>query len=258
MQQNNLKECELKFRTKITNKLMGIEAKKPKEFWNLISKMKKWGSQIEDPSDCIQPDEWVAHFQSLLNDGLDTSSNMIEELVKFEKDPTFSELDFSILENEIEKALKKMDNNATTGLDKIPTTLLCKGKKFLMPLFNKIFCNTSYPTMWVQNFLKTIFKTGDISDTNNYRGIANGVALLKRFSLIPLDRLDKRIHTSHHVSINQIGFMKGHRAADHIFVLQTIINKIVKAEKKKLFAAFIGFKKAYDKVKSCQGEGWLS
>ena len=125
MQQNNLKECELKFRAKLTNKWV-LKQKKPKEFWNLISKMKKWGSPNEDPSDCIQPDKWVAHFQSLLNDGLDTSSNMIEELVKFEKDPTFSELDFSIPENEIEKALKKMDNNATPGVDKIPTTLLCK------------------------------------------------------------------------------------------------------------------------------------
>ena len=112
--------------------------------------------------------------------------------------------------------------------------------------------------MWAQNILKTIFKKGDISGTNNYRGVAIGVALSKLFSLILLDRLDKRIHTSHPVSINQIGFMKGHRTADHIFVLQTIINKIMKAEKKKLFAAFIGFKKAYDKVKSCQGEGWLS
>ena len=42
--------------------------------------------------------------------------------------------------------------------------------------------------------------------------------------------------------------MKGCRTSDHIYLLQTIIEKVVKKNKKKLFAAFIDFKKAYDTV----------
>ena len=42
--------------------------------------------------------------------------------------------------------------------------------------------------------------------------------------------------------------MKNARTSDHIFLLQTVIEKVVKKNKKKLFAAFIDFKKAYDTV----------
>ena len=43
--------------------------------------------------------------------------------------------------------------------------------------------------------------------------------------------------------------MKGYRTSDHIFLLQTIIEKVVKKSRnQKLFAAFIDFKKAYDTV----------
>ena len=43
--------------------------------------------------------------------------------------------------------------------------------------------------------------------------------------------------------------MKGYRTSDHIFLLQTIVEKVVKKTfKQKLFVAFIDFKKAYDTV----------
>ena len=48
------------------------------------------------------------------------------------------------------------------------------------------------------------------------------------------------------ISPNQIE--KGHRMADHVFVLSTVVNKILKVEKKRLFVAFIAFRKAYDKI----------
>ena len=55
-------------------------------------------------------------------------------------------------------------------------------------------------------------------------------------------------HETYPLSQNQIGFKKGHRTADHIFVINTIVNKVVRAEKKKLFSAFIDFEKAYDRI----------
>ena len=50
------------------------------------------------------------------------------------------------------------------------------------------------------------------------------------------------------ISSRQIGFMQGSRTSDHIFLLQTIIAKVVKKNKGKLYAAFIDFKKAYDTI----------
>ena len=42
--------------------------------------------------------------------------------------------------------------------------------------------------------------------------------------------------------------MKDSRTSDHIFLLQTLIEKVVRKNKRKLFTAYIDFKKAYDTV----------
>ena len=42
--------------------------------------------------------------------------------------------------------------------------------------------------------------------------------------------------------------MKGSRTSDHVFLLKTLIEKMVKKDGEKLYAAFIDFKKAYDTV----------
>ena len=104
------------------------------------------------------------------------------------------------------------------------------------------------PKMLYINYLITIHKKGDLDDPDNYRGIAIGSVLGKVFSLILLDRLESVVQISNPISPNQIGFKKGHRTSDHIFVLKTIVDKIVKTEKRKLFVAFIDFRKAYDRI----------
>ena len=161
-------------------------------------------------------------------------------------------MDSRITISDVEGALKRLNKKASPGPDKISAELLLAGKAFLMPLFvlifNKVFSYAAYPQLWTQNFLKQIFKKGETCDPNNYRGIAIGSVMGKIFSLILLERLENRIESTHPISENQIGFKKGHRTADHIFVLNTIVSKIVKNERKKLFCAFIGFQKAYDRI----------
>jgi hypothetical protein len=44
----------------------------------------------------------------------------------------------------------------------------------------------------------------------------------------------------------QIGFVKGCRTSDHMFILQTIIQKYAKNESKPLYACFVDFKRAFD------------
>ena len=93
-----------------------------------------------------------------------------------------------------------------------------------------------------------IYKKGGVSDPDNFRGLAIGPALAKLFSHIMLKRLNLFIKNKGLLSANQIGFAKGSCTSDHIFLLQTLVEKIVKKGKKHLYAAFIDYKKAYDKV----------
>ena len=118
----------------------------------------------------------------------------------------------------------------------------------LLNLINKIFCDHLYPSDWTVNFLKPIFKKGEKDDTDNFRGLAIGSAFAKLFSQILLKRLTKFIDEKKLLSANQVGFLKGKSTSDHIFLLQTVIEKVVKKGKRKLFVAFIDFKKAYDTV----------
>ena len=72
--------------------------------------------------------------------------------------------------------------------------------------------------------------------------------MAKLYALMIKKRLDKKVVENKLIGDHQIGFKKGHRTADHIFVINTIVNKVVRAEKKKLFSAFIDFEKAYDRI----------
>ena len=85
-------------------------------------------------------------------------------------------------------------------------------------------------------------------DLDNYRGIAIGSALWKLFAIVIFNRLEILIKNTHPISPNQVRFKKGHRTSDHIFILNTIVKRFMRVEKRKLFVAFIDFRKAYDKI----------
>ena len=160
-------------------------------------------------------------------------------------------MDERISNNEISNAFKKLNLKSSAGPDLVSGKLLHSGRDVLMPLlfilFNRMFELAKQPKAFASNFLVSIPKKGDLWDLDNYRGIAIGSALAKLYCLILLNRLEDRA-VVRPISPNQIGFEKGHRTADHVFVLTTVVNKILKVEKKRLFVAFIDFRKAYDRI----------
>ena len=109
---------EHSYRNKITCELMSIESKNPTEFWKVIKKMQKWGSNC-DSSDNIDPRDWRLHFQKLLNEEVPTPSSLKEELTKLEEEQFFSEYDIRISNSEIEKAVKRLNKKASPGPDNI-------------------------------------------------------------------------------------------------------------------------------------------
>ena len=140
------------------------------------------------------------------------------------------------------KAINLLKKNKAPGLDSITNELIFAGKQSLVKplckLFNLIFRTAKYPQKWTLSFLKPIHKKDTLDDPDNYRGIAISL----------LNRLTEEANKRQLIFVNQIGFQKGKRTTDHIFVLQTFIDKIVKHEKQKLFVAFIDFRKAYNSI----------
>ena len=242
------RKAEQKSRQLLTKKLMNIGINDPQNFWTIINKMNSWGKDKIEETEHIKPHTWNEYFKKLLNKPSCPPNN-----TQTNTTPTFDPmLDGIITLQEVLKALQAMKNNKAPGPDKILVEYLkAFGEPFagiLVKIIRKLFAQNVYPPQWNSNYLKPIFKKDDKEDPDNYRGLAIGSALAKLFSMILLNRLLKYIHKFKLISANQIGFMKGSRTSDHIFLLQTIIEKVVKKNKKKLYTAFIDFKKAYDTV----------
>ena len=188
------------------------------------------------------------HFQKLFSEDTVKRKGEMGDYIK-----TFDPLlDKRVTTDELKNAFNKMKTGKAAGPDQILTEYLKSfrhvAEDTLLKIINAIFSNHIYPSIWTKKNLKPIYKKLDAKLASNYRGLAIGSAFAKLFSFILLNRLNNFIESKKLITPNQIGFMKGSKTSDHVFILKTIIEKIVKNKGKTLYAAFIDFKKAYDTV----------
>lgn len=118
----------------------------------------------------------------------------------------------------------------------------------LLKLFNAVFRSGHYPNIWSESFICPLFKSGDKKNPENYRGIAINSSIGKVFNIILCNRLDKLLLENKIIHENQIAFSKKAHTSDHIFVLKCLIDKYLNCGNKKVFACFVDFPKAFDKV----------
>ena len=247
------KKCKTKYREyrkQIIEDLDQMHEKSPKAYWELVKKLKE---EKCPNSNKISPSEWYSHFRKLASKNnfkmpsiLNTSDQM-----KIENAPTFTELDFKIRESEISKSIKKLKNNKACGPDGLCNEVLKYSQHTMLPvlvkLFNNILLSGKYPASWAEGHIKKIFKKGDPLDTNNYRGITITNVIGKLFNSILNNRITTFLDKYKKPNVEQIGFKDGHRTADHIFIIKTLIRKY-KQKHKSIYACFIDFQKAFDSV----------
>ena len=106
----------------------------------------------------------------------------------------------------------------------------------IQKLFNHVFSSGIYPMQWSSVYLSAVFKSGDPSKTENYRGIAINSCVGKLFNSVLNNRLDKFLVKESVINPCQIGFSKKCRPSDHVFVLKPIIDKYISKKGCKLFA----------------------
>jgi hypothetical protein len=86
------------------------------------------------------------------------------------------------------QACKNLKNGKSCGMDGILNEMIKYGQHALLPclekLFNIILSSGTYPKIWGEGYLITIFKSGSPSDPNNYRGITINSCLSKLFNSI--------------------------------------------------------------------------
>jgi hypothetical protein len=166
------------------------------------------------------------------------------------KPPPSHTLNSNITLTELLQALKKLQRNKAVGLDGMKVKFILDARELLhMPLL------TTFNCFLAEGFLEALsigvvhalFKGGDASKFDNYRGIMVGPILAKLFAMI----LDKRLSewTEQHGlrAKGQVGFHKDYRTTNQLFILRTLIEQS-KAKKKPFYCYFVDFKKAFDIV----------
>ena len=144
-----------------------------------------------------------------------------------------------------------MNRNKSCDVDNNVTDFFIKCKDFISSylccIFNTIYDSGIYPDAWTKGVIVPLFKKGDKNKPECYRGITLVNITAKMFSLVLRNRLNEWCESNNVFSDCQFGFRDGHSTTDAVFILHSIIQKVL-AHKKKLWCIFIDYKRAFDTV----------
>ncbi len=160
-------------------------------------------------------------------------------------------LDVEISELEMRSAVNAQNNNKSPGIDELTAEMFKSSIDIIIPflktLYNRIFFTHEYPESWGKGIITPSFKKGDANDPKNYRGITLINILGKIYSQILLNRLKNWSTQNDTLIPNQFGFQKGKSISDCIFMLHSIITKVL-SEKEKLYCVFVDYQQFFDRI----------
>eukprot|EP00745_Piridium_sociabile_P025181 TRINITY_DN39889_c0_g1_i10.p1 TRINITY_DN39889_c0_g1~~TRINITY_DN39889_c0_g1_i10.p1 ORF type:complete len:335 (-),score=31.35 TRINITY_DN39889_c0_g1_i10:148-1152(-) len=200
----------------------------------------------------IKITEWVNHFKTVFRSNEDPENEYYRVDVDL-SDQREHELNKEISEEEINRAITKLKSGKASGIDEISAEMLknCNNeiKHFLVKLFNVIFNKGIYPHMWSKAIIIPIYKKGNPENADNYRGVSLLSILSKCYTSILNARLYSWLEDNNLISENQAGFRKKYSTVDQIFTLYATVQKCMSRKGRKLYVAFVDFKKAFDSVR---------
>ena len=200
---------------------------------------------------------WRDHFGKIINSepcaSVDRERLLFEEnLRKRVGDLRLPWWVVEIHPSEVEKSFKNLKLKKSSGVDEIEAEHLSFGGFELsihMSIAFTAFLRHSFvPSQWLQSFIVPIIKDrkGDISNQDNYRGIAISCVTSKAFERVILDRIGGQLGSCE----RQFGFKKHHSCSDCSFVLKESIQHYLARGNKEMYLCGLDLSKAYDRV-SC-------
>ncbi len=241
------KEQKLYFK-EVNEKLKNLSSTDPKEFWKIINKSNDSDGNVNNAPD-IQ--EFTDHFAEL-NDG-NVIPDDTEDYLKRCADLNSNDvLDKPITEEEVLYCIKRLRNNKAMGDDLILNEYIKSSadilKTIYVKLFNVILNSGKIPESWSRGVILPLYKKkGSKANVDNYRGITIMSCLGKLFTSIVNVRLTKFTESIELIGAQQAGFRKGYSTMDHVFTFKCLLDLYL-SKKKKLYCAFIDYRKAFDSV----------
>ena len=213
-----------------------MDSNNPSLIWKAIN----WKGGINDNEMTPNDEHFAVHFKNLLNFNTDSLPEP-----NLDGAPYVPVLDDPFTPLELNTAIKDLKvGKSYTGicpglLNSLPITWIM----FLLTLLNIIFQQINYPAQWAYSKLVVLFKSGDKSACENYRGISIMDTLAKVYDKLLLNRLS--LWSA--IDKCQAGAQKDRGCVEQIMTLRLLID-LAKGKKKKLYILFIDFSKAYDRV----------
>jgi len=183
--------------------------------------------------------EWEKHFLKLYERKYETEN----------ESPITEECnDEEISLKGVKNGIMKLKKRKAPGCDGIMNELLKYGgedlAKELAMLFKKILAEGKIPEEWKTSMTLPMFKKGQRSNPENYRGITLLNATQKLLSKIVLDKLNAYSQ----ISEEQQGFRPNRSTTDALFIIRQVVEKAIEFNNP-AFICFVDLVKAFDRVK---------
>ena len=248
----SMKSAYRDYHNTIHMNLRSLKSNDPKEYWNIINKAQSSGHKMGN----ITIESFTDHFRGLNeNNPINLTPRSDQHTPLSQQVPTDDDLlpiNQPITEAEIRNTIKKLKNGKAGGIDQILNEFIKNSPpdmvKLIQSFFNLILETGIVPDSWTIGLIVPIFKNkGDIHDPDNYRGITLLSCMGKLFTMIINTRLHRYLEDQMLLGEEQAGFREGYSTLDHIFSLHCIIDLFLE-KKKRLFCAFVDYRKAFDMI----------
>lgn len=186
------------------------------------------------------------HFKSLFSETTVFSDPGVENTVNDEIfDHVVDQLDCDFSYDEVIKAISFLRCQKSAGEDMLNPEIFLDSKQILAPflykLFNRLYSNCVYPDSRSKGILVPVPKTSDPNNADNYRGIMLTSTFSKIFSQVLDTRAKAFVENNHILTGCKYGFRQKRSTIDCIFVLQSLINRIIHHEQKETILCFCRF-----------------
>ena len=163
------------------------------------------------------------------------------------------EPDNPITEGEAGQAIRKLKVAKAPRPDDICCEFLNYAENlvaaFLTNLFDKLYGAADVPLGWCSSVIIPLFKKGDDTNADNYRGMSLLSIVSKVFTAILNQLLYMWAEEEQSIIKEQAGFRWGYSTVDHIFTLISMAKRKLNIKRGgKVYVAFIDYKKAFDTV----------
>jgi len=214
------------------------------EWWALVNEMKVRKCVVRSE---ICMNDYVDYFRSLLvKRSLGTVFSYADLLIEDDI------LDDGMNMREIVSSLNGLKNEKAPAEDGIPSEFYkyhTEGfLQIICDVFNRMYEGMSVDESFNSVLLCPVYKKGDRSDVNNYRGISFGNTIGKLFASVMNERLKKWVDANDRLNEFQAGFRKGYSTIDNVFSLIGMVNIKWNEGCKRVYCFFVDFKAAFDRV----------